>query len=312
MIRLIVFLSLVEFVGKRRQFLNPELEEAKNVVGDSLEVSCSRLDEALARPLVVPSDKPFFACLLALGGFYAGLIMLLLLADVAYTDRESLLASLSSREIRYSIILSLVSCSISAVLSLWVSVPIGYLMSRFSFRGKSFLDAVLEVPIVLPPIVIGVSLLILFNFPPFSWTSSMVVFEIPAVIIAQFTMAAAFAIRTMRVVFDQIPIRFEEMAMTLGCSRGQAFWEVVLPQAGRGVLAAGSLAWARSLGEFGPILVFAGATRLRTEVLSTSVYLELQAGNLKGMLAVSLIMVVVAAVVLVLARFLGRRCCAYD
>lgn len=288
MIRLSVFLSLVEFVEERRQCSN------------------QGLDKALARPLVVPSDKPFFVCLLVLGGFYAGLIVLLLLADVAYTDRESLLDALSSKEIQYSIILSLVSCSVSAVLSLWVSVPIGYLMSRFHFRGKSFLDAVLEVPIVLPPIVIGVSLLILFNFPPFSWASSMVVFEIPAVIIAQFTAAAAFAVRTMRVVFDQIPIRFEEVAMTLGCSRGQAFWEVVLPQARRGVLAAGSLAWARSLGEFGPILVFAGATRLRTEVLSTSVYLELQAGNLKGMLAVSLIMVAMAAVVLVFARFFGK------
>ena len=165
---------------------------------------------------------------------------------------------------------------------------------------------------MLPPIVIGVSLLILFNFPPFSWASSMVVFEIPAVILAQFTTAAAFAVRTMRVVFDQIPIRFEEVAMTLGCSRRQAFWEVVLPQARWGVLAAGSLAWARSLGEFGPILVFAGATRLRTEVLSTSVYLELQAGNLKGMLAVSLIMIAAASVVLVLARFLGGRGCEYD
>lgn len=288
MIRLGVFLNLVEFVEERRQCSNQGLEEA------------------LARPLIVPSDKPFFACLLALGGVYAGLIVLLLLADVAYTDRESLLVALSSKEIRYSIILSLISCSISAVLSLWVSVPIGYLMSRFHFRGKSFLDAVLEIPIVLPPIVIGVSLLILFNFPPFSWASSMVVFEIPAVILAQFTTAAAFAVRTMRVVFDQIPIRFEEVAMTLGCSRRQAFWEVVLPQARRGVLAAGSLAWARSLGEFGPILVFAGATRLRTEVLSTSVYLELQAGNLKGMLAVSLIMIAAASVVLVLARFFGR------
>lgn len=299
-------MNLIEFVEGAHHFSNPRSKEAKNVGEDSFEVSCSRLDEALARPLVVPSDKPFFICLLVLGGFYAGLIMLLLLADVAYTDRESLLAALSSREIRYSIILSLVSCSISAVLSLWVSVPIGYLMSRFHFRGKSFLDAVLEVPIVLPPIVIGVSLLILFNFPPFSWASSMVVFEIPAVILAQFTTAAAFAVRTMRVAFNQIPIRFEEVAMTLGCSRRRAFWEVVLPQARRGVLAAGSLAWARSLGEFGPVLVFAGATRLRTEVLSTSVYLELQAGNLRGMLAVSLIMVVVAAVVLVLARFLGK------
>ena len=299
-------MSLVEFVEKQRQSSHKGLKEAKNVGEDSLGVSCSSLNEALARPLVVPSDKPFFACLLVLGGVYAGLIILLLLADVAYTDWESLLASISSREIRYSIILSLVSCSISAVLSLWVSVPIGYLMSRFHFRGKSFLGAVLEVPIVLPPIVIGVSLLILFNFPPFSWVSSIVVFEIPAVILAQFTTAAAFAARTMRVVFDQIPVRFEEVAMTLGCSRRQAFWEVVLPQAGRGVLAAGSLAWSRSLGEFGPILVFAGATRLRTEVLSTSVYLELQAGNLKGMLAISLIMVAMAAVVLVFTRFLEK------
>lgn len=297
---------------ERRQFSNQRSEETGKAIETSLNAPCSSLDKALARPLVIPSDKPFFACLLALGGAYAGLIALLLLADVAYTDRKSLLAALNSGEIRYSIILSLVSCSVSAVLSLWVSVPIGYLMSRFHFRGKNFLDAILEVPIVLPPIVIGVSLLILFNFSPFSWASSMVVFEIPAVIIAQFTAAAAFAVRTMRVVFDQIPVRFEEVAMTLGCSRSQAFWEVVLPQAGRGVLAAGSLAWARSLGEFGPILVFAGATRLRTEVLSTSVYLELQAGNLKGMLAVSLIMVAAAAVVLALSRFLGSRGCVYD
>ncbi len=231
----------------------------------------------------------------------------MLLADVIYTDRESLLAAFGSKEIRFSILLSLASCSISAVLSLWVSVPIGYLMSRFQFRGKGFIDVVLDVPIVLPPLVVGVSLLVLFNLPPFAWFSSAVVFEVPAVIIAQFTVAAAFAVRMMRVAFDQIPIRFEEVAMTLGCSRRQAFWAVVLPQAKGGLWAAGTLAWARSLGEFGPILVFAGSTRLRTEVLSTSVYLELQAGNLKGMLAVSLIMVAAAAVALGIARLAGRQ-----
>ena len=242
-----------------------------------------------------------------LGGAYVSIIVLMVLADIAYTDKTSLLAALQSKEIRFSIMLSLVSCCISTILSLWVSIPIGYLMSRFHFRGKNLIDAILDIPIVLPPLVIGISLLILFNFPPFSWFSGFVVFEVPAVIIAQFMVAAAVAVRTMRVTFDQIPSRFEDVAMTLGCNRSQAFWQVILPQAKRGVLAAATIAWARSLGEFGPILVFAGSTRMRTEVLPTSVYLEMQAGNLKGMLAVAIIMVAAAAVVLVIARLFGMQ-----
>jgi molybdate transport system permease protein len=71
------------------------------------------------------------------------------------------------------------------------------------------------------------------------------------------------------------------------------------------VLTAFALAWARALGEFGPILVFAGATRMRTEVLSTSVFLELSVGNLEAALAVSLLMIAVAAAVLAVLRVFG-------
>ena len=90
--------------------------------------------------------------------------------------------------------------------------------------------------------------------------------------------------------------------MTLGCGRGQAFWRVTLPEARRGVVAAFTLAWARALGEFGPILVFSGATRFRTEVLSTTVFPELSVGDLQGAPAVSLVMVAAAVIVLVLVR----------
>ena len=103
----------------------------------------------------------------------------------------------------------------------------------------------------------------------------------PAVVLAQFAVACAFAVQTMRVTFDQIDTRAEQVALTLGCRRSQAFFQVVLPQAWRGMIAALTIAWARSLGEFGPILVFAGATRMRTEVLSTTVFLELSVGNWK-------------------------------
>lgn len=245
--------------------------------------------------------------MVVLGGFYVVMILLMVLADFAYTDLESLKRTLSEPEIQYSLKLSLLSCTLSTLMSLLVAVPIGYIMSRFTFRGQSVVDAILDIPIVLPPLVVGISLLVLFNYPPFHWLSRWVVFEVPAVVLAQFMVACAFAVRTMRVSFDQIPVRFEQVALTLGCNRSQAFWLVVFPQSRRGLLAAGTLAWARSLGEFGPILVFAGSTRMRTEVLPTSVYLEMQSGDLKGMLSVSILMIALSAAVLILARALGMQ-----
>ena len=126
-------------------------------------------------------------------------------------------------------------------------------------------------------------------------------------ILAQFSVSAAFAVRTMRVTFEQISPRAEQVALTLGCTRGQAFWRVVLPEARRGILTAGTLAWARSLGEFGPIMLFSGATPMRTEVLSTTVWLQFNMSNLEAAIAVSLFMIAVAVVVLVLTRTLGLR-----
>ncbi len=217
-----------------------------------------------------------------------------------------LVQALRSRDIQFSIMLSLISCTITTLMSIWVAVPIGYIMSRFEFRGKPLIDTLLDIPIVLPPLVVGLSLLILFRYAP-DWLSDSVVYKWPAVVLAQFMVACAFAVRTMRVTFDQIPHRYEQVALTLGCNRQQAFWRVILPQAKGGLLAAATLSWARALGEFGPILVFAGATRQKTEVLPTSAFLELQAGRTEGMLAVSLIMIGAAVVVFLIARTLGMK-----
>jgi molybdate transport system permease protein len=137
--------------------------------------------------------------------------------------------------------------------------------------------------------------------------SHSVTFQPIAIILAQLPVAVAFSIRSLRNTFDQINPRFEAVALTLGCNQGQAFGRVVLPLAGRGILVAGTLAWARALGEFGPVLVFAGATRGRTEVLSTSVFLEINIGNLPGAAAISLLMILLAVVTLLLVRFFVDR-----
>ena len=239
--------------------------------------------------------------------FYVLILSAMLVADAAYTTPGHLIASLRSPEILYSIELSMVSCTLTSILSLWVAVPSGYLMARWSFPGKRWVDALLDTPIVLPPLVVGLSLLILFQTPAGKLVERAIpmTYSVAGVVLAQFMVASAFAIRTMRVTFEQIHPRREQVALTLGCSRAQAFWLVALPEARKGMVTAFALAWARSLGEFGPILVFAGATRLKTEVLPTTVFLELSTGNLEAAVAVSLLMVIAAMGMLTVLRVCG-------
>jgi molybdate transport system permease protein len=276
----------------------------------------------------VGSDVPFVCALAVIGGLYVLLILAMLVADVGFLNPDhtpwafvrhplralagtvgNAVAPLRTPEIRFALKLSLFSCTVTAILSVYVAVPLGYLLSRFRFPLKGLMDAVLDIPIVLPPLVIGLSLLILFQTPAGRFIERFVpvTYALPSVVLAQFSVACAFAVRTMRVTFDQLNPRTEQVALTLGCNRFQAFWRIALPEARRGVLTAGTLAWARALGEFGPILVFSGATRMRTEVLPTSVFLELSVGNIEAAVAVSLLMVVAAVVVLLIVRFAGSE-----
>jgi len=255
------------------------------------------------------NDPLFLAGLSTLLGSYLLLIVGLLFALGTFTSPGHILQAVRSEEIRYALRLSLISCTLSTMFSLWVAIPSGYVLSRYRFFGRNLVDAVLDIPIVLPPLVIGLALLILFQTPLGRAIERVipVTFAVPSIVLAQFTVACAFAVRTMRVTFDQVNPRAEQVAMTLGCRRAQAFWMVALPEARRGVLTAATLAWARALGEFGPILVFSGATRMRTEVLPTTVFLELSIGNIEAAAAVSLMMVCTAMVVLILARMFGLR-----
>lgn len=274
------------------------------------------LEAALATPIPrtdpvrARSDLPFLAGLCILGGTYLLLIVLMIVADLKFTTRPHLWEALAAPEIQFSIKLSLLTCTLTTILSLWVAVPLGYLLSRYKFPGKNLAEAIVDIPIVLPPLVVGLSLLILFQWAPAKWFEREIMgvtYAVPSVVLAQFMVACAFAVRTMRATFDQISPRQEQVALTLGCSRGQAFWRIALPEARRGMITAATLAWARALGEFGPILIFSGATRMKTEVLSTTVFLEMSVGNVEAAVAVSLIMIGAAASVLAIVRVFGFR-----
>ncbi len=282
-------------------------------------------------------NRTFWVAMSMLGVLYIALIVAMLVADFRFVRWSDFKELLDEEEVRYSICLSLISCTIAAIISIWVAVPTGYVLARLGNQaiGRRFnegsligrmaiwaryvVDTVLDIPIVLPPLVIGISLLVLLQTPigrtADSVTASFfsavgypgirgITYEVPAVILAQFTVAAAFAIRTMRDTFEQIDERPERVACTLGASRFRVFADIALPQSWRGIVAAFTLAWARSLGEFGPILIFAGTARMKTEVLSTTVYLNFQFGNLRGAVVASMILVTIAIFILTLTRIL--------
>jgi molybdate transport system permease protein len=249
-------------------------------------------------------NRLFVAAFSILGGSYLLLILGMLFVDVLATSPDDFTAAFRRPELRAALRLSLLSSALAAVVALWVAVPLGYLLARYRFRGSWLVELIIEVPIVLPPLVVGLSLLLLFQSAPGQMLQKIVpiTYSVPAVVIAQFVTAAAFATRLIKVAFEQISPRFEEMAASLGATQAQIFWRIAFPQARRGILAAGTLAWARSLGEFGPVLVFAGVTRFRTEVLPTAIYLELSLGNLSAALALAWVLIFIAASVLLLLR----------
>jgi molybdate transport system permease protein len=268
----------------------------------------------------------FWSIVIGFASVYLTLIIAMLFADFQFTSIASLGSLFSDDRVRYSIFLSLVSSTISATIAVWFAVPIGYWLARtnrdknrkLGFWLRNFVIVTLDIPIVLPPIVVGISLLVLFQTPvgraiddataavlqTLGFTGvSGISYEIPAVILAQFTVITAFAIRTMRRCFEQIDSRPEKIALTLGASDYQIFSKVALPQSFGGIIAAFTLAWARALGEFGPILIFAGTTRMKTEVVPTTIYLSFQSGDLKSAVSASIILVSIALVVLLIVRF---------
>jgi molybdate transport system permease protein len=245
-------------------------------------------------------------CLIALVCFY--LVTLLSLA--VYVDWEILLSTLVSREIFFAIRLSLLTATLSAVLAMVFAIPASYALSKTEFWGKNVLDTLLDIPIVVSPVAFGSALLIFFNTSLGTFIEKhflQFVFEVPGIVLAQFGVATALALRLMKSTFDSIGERYEVVARTLGCSAWKAFFKVTLPVAKNGVVAAGILAWARAVGEYGATVTLAGATQMKTETLPIAIYLNIASAEVDRAVAVTFILIGLSAFSLIALRKMTGR-----
>ncbi len=252
-------------------------------------------------------------------GLFGLLIFMLLAADIAYlaywkVGPADFWRLLRTPEVVSSIRLSLITSAITLVLVLLTAVPIGYGLSRYRFHGHAFANTVVDLPVVLPPVVIGISLLALFGTPvglhvkELLKSAGISLIGPLGIVLCQYLVSVSYCIRACNASFDAVDQRLEHVALTLGCTQLQAFWRVTLPLAKNGLVAGAIMAWARAIGVFGPLMVFVG-TGPRVQVMPTNMWLELNVGNIEVSLVVALIMMLLAGSALAVVHWLapGRQ-----
>jgi molybdate transport system permease protein len=256
-------------------------------------------------------DRIFSAVVFFFVAVFVIFVLTLVITDIFYVDREAIVTVITSRFIRHALWMSVWTSCATTLLALVFAVPMGYSLSRFRFPGQVLIDAIVDLPIVFPPLVAGLTLLVFFSqTAPGRWIQEDLglefVFQPKGIVLCQFVAAASFAVRSARTAFDDVDRRFENVALTLGCTQFGSFRRVCLPLARNGIIAGGILTWSRSFGLFGPLMIFVGSFRGKTEVLSTTIFLEQSVGNLEVALAIALLLIFVALLAVTGIRLVGR------
>lgn len=223
---------------------------------------------------------------------------------------SSILNHLLTPRVLYATGLSALAATLAVLFALPLAILGGYALSRYDFRGKWLIDAILDLPLVVSPAALGAMLLIFFSYPLTTWIqdhSVNLVFAVWGVVLAQFMTIAGLATRGMKAAFDAVPTRIEAVARSLGATPWQAFRTTTLPMARRGLQVASLLAWAKALGEFGATITFAGTMPMRTETLPVAIYLRLASADLEGAAALILLLMTLGLVALWGIRWLSRE-----
>lgn len=221
--------------------------------------------------------------------------------------------ALSEPVVHAALRLSLLTTAVTLGLSLIFGTPMAWLLARRSFRGRSVVETLIDVPMVLPPAVAGLALLMAFGrrgvFGPFLAATFGI--ELPftaaAVVLAQAFVAAPFYVRSAQAGFESIDREIEHVAATLGASPARIFLTVTIPLAAPALVGGAVMAWARALGEFGATIMFAGNFMGRTQTMPLAIYQTMETGRLDAALALATILVAVSFSVLIVFRVLARR-----
>ena len=210
-------------------------------------------------------------------------------------------------EVTSAIWLTLYAALISTAFGLLFGVPLAYFLARHRFRGKRFVEALIDVPIVVPHSAVGIALLFVFGQDflvgkTFHLMGIDFVSAVPGIIIAMMFVSVPFLVNSAKNGFEKVDVRLEKVARTLGASPWQAFFRVSLPLAWRSIFAGSVMMWARGISEFGAVLILA----YHPMIAPILVYERFEEYGLDYARPVAVILILVCLVL-----FIGLRSLAY-
>jgi len=226
---------------------------------------------------------------------------------------DELWSNVTSSIVLESLRLSAITSTVTLAVAVLLGTPLAYVLARYTFPGKIFVDLLIDLPIVLPPTVAGVALLVALGRRGSigayldDWGLA-VGFTTAAVVLAQLFVSAPFYVRTVKAGIEAVDPTLERVAWTLGGSELRTFLRVTLPLAWPSIVAGAILCWARALSELGATLIFAGNFQGRTQTMPLAIISAFESGkSIDVPIALSVILVAAAAVLLLLLRIIANR-----
>ncbi len=247
------------------------------------------------------------------------LLLVFILVPIAKTVFSSspgtLWETLCDQSVYSSILLTVVAGLLATLAGLVVGVPLAYLLARRQFRGKKVLEALIDVPIVIPHSAAGIALLFVFGRQfligrMFGQVGITFLDSLAGVVIAMMFVSVPFLIDSSKDAFKAVDVRMEKVARTLGASPWQAFFRVSLPLAWRGIFSGSVMMWARAMSEFGAVMILAyyvpffGGQQMVAPVL---VWFRFNFGGLDYALPVTSLVILISLVVFVILRCIALR-----
>jgi molybdate transport system permease protein len=239
-------------------------------------------------------------------------VLLPLVALVLRVTPADFLAALAQPAVRQALQLSLVTTLIATGLALLLGTPAAYLLARRRFPGRTAVETLLELPMILPPAVAGIALLVAFGRrgllgPWLNATGIELAFTTAAVVLAQLFVAGPFYVKAATAAFATADHEIEQAAAVDGAGPLAVFRHITLPLAAVPLIGGIVMMWARALGEFGATIIFAGNFPGRTQTMPLAIYLGFEL-DLNVSLALALILLATSAAVLLLVKgILGRQ-----
>jgi len=225
----------------------------------------------------------------------------LILRSLSLDILTNILTSDFYNAIRVSLIASLITLTINI---LW-GIPVAYLLARKEFPGKGVVQALIFFPIVIPPIVSGILLLMIFG--PRTIIGGVLASHglrftgtIWGTILAQTFITAPYLIITTKVAFEKVDKKLENVSLLLGKSQGQTFWQVTLPLAKKGIIAGILLTWIRAIGEFGATIILA----YHPYSLPIKIWVQFTSGGLQTALPLVIGLILVVIFILIILRLI--------